>query len=847
MPVSVARLRRWFVIALVFVCGAVGGAYFYARHRVQNALKQVPEKIGIEIQQSAHGFTISKSLQGRTLFKLQANRAVQFKEGGHAELHDVTITFYGRDSSRFDRVYGKQFEYDPQSGDVTSTGEVSIDLQANPEGILHPDQAVPKELKNPIHLKTTQVVFNKNSGDAWTSSEIEFRVPQANGTATGAKYVAREGVLTLESQIRIVMTGKTPGTILADRARLEKAPREIVLTRAHAETARQRAQADELTLFLNDDNKLDHASATGNVRMASRKDLAGSGAQVLPGGNAAEDAVRPPRAAGATWSEVTAQRLDVSMKPNSEVRDAVLSGDVWFESKGSEALEGSAARAVLDFGAGNFVRKVRAEGGVKLLQTSSSHSSLAVSPEGDGDNDADKNPHPKAAKDAPLARHPRTPNPGVLVTPGWGTLQSREGRPSLQKQNGAPDFQITSPAMDFFVADQNLTRAETEGAPEILLSQAGANSPPATRITADKFTAKFDALGQISQVHGAANVRVVSPAPPQNGTPQPDRVSTSDGIDASFWPGGGIHALVQQGHFTYKSGAQQAFADSARYMPADQVLTLNGSPRIVDSGMMIAARTFRLNRLTGEGFAEGDVKTSYSDLKPDPGGALLATSAPVHVTADNMTAHFNPAIATYTGDARLWQNANVIEAPSIQFQKDERTVIADSKGMQKVSTVLVGTDKNGNATPVTVTSEHLVYRDSERKAHFEGGVTVRGADMTVTANQMDVFLAAASTSTENVGDMHATPRTVAAPAHLDKLVASGSVVITEPTRRATGERLVYTALEDKFVLTGGPPSIFDAEHGKITAVSLTLFRRDGRVVVEGDSRSPAVTETRVVR
>jgi hypothetical protein len=49
------------------------------------------------------------------------------------------------------------------------------------------------------------------------------------------------------------------------------------------------------------------------------------------------------------------------------------------------------------------------------------------------------------------------------------------------------------------------------------------------------------------------------------------------------------------------------------------------------------------------------------------------------------------------------------------------------------------------------------------------------------------------------------------------------------------------------VLTGGPPSIFDAEHGKITGVSLTLYRTDDRVVVDGNSSSPAVTETRVER
>ncbi len=72
-------------------------------------------------------------------------------------------------------------------------------------------------------------------------------------------------------------------------------------------------------------------------------------------------------------------------------------------------------------------------------------------------------------------------------------------------------------------------------------------------------------------------------------------------------------------------------------------------------------------------------------------------------------------------------------------------------------------------------------------------------------------------------------------------------MVTQPDRRADGDRLVYTAADDKFVLTGGPPSIFDAEHGKITGVSLTFFRHDDRVLVEGSDSSPTVTQTRVAR
>jgi lipopolysaccharide export system protein LptA len=79
------------------------------------------------------------------------------------------------------------------------------------------------------------------------------------------------------------------------------------------------------------------------------------------------------------------------------------------------------------------------------------------------------------------------------------------------------------------------------------------------------------------------------------------------------------------------------------------------------------------------------------------------------------------------------------------------------------------------------------------------------------------------------------------------MIARGNVVVTQPNRRAEGKLLNYTASDDKFVLTGGPPSIFDAERGKITGVSLTFFRGDDRVLVEGEASTPVVTQTRVAK
>ena len=108
---------------------------------------------------------------------------------------------------------------------------------------------------------------------------------------------------------------------------------------------------------------------------------------------------------------------------------------------------------------------------------------------------------------------------------------------------------------------------------------------------------------------------------------------------------------------------------------------------------------------------------------------------------------------------------------------------------------------------------------------------------------MTVFLLPRSQS-QTQSQASAGPGT---PGQVERIVAEQGVVITQPARHATGERLVYTTADDKFVLTGGPPSIFDAERGKITGDSLTFYRHDDRVLVEGRETSPTFTRTQVAR
>ena len=108
--------------------------YFYARSRATNMLKSIPGKIGFDIKQTANGFQFSKSDGKRTLFTVQASDIKEFKINGNAELHNVSIVLYGRDSSRFDQIYGDDFAYNQRTGDMTAKGDVQIDLVANPPG-----------------------------------------------------------------------------------------------------------------------------------------------------------------------------------------------------------------------------------------------------------------------------------------------------------------------------------------------------------------------------------------------------------------------------------------------------------------------------------------------------------------------------------------------------------------------------------------------------------------------------------------------------------------------------------------------------------------------------------------
>src|SRR5579864_4179333 len=657
MPLPIYRLRRLLIATAVLLTMVVAAMYFYARRQATNVLKTIPAKIGYDIKQTAHGFQFSKSDGKRTLFTVQASDVKEFKVNGNAELHNVSIVLYGRDSSRFDRIYGDDFAFNQKTGDVTAKGEVQIDLVGNPTGLTSPDQSAPKELKNPIHLKTRDLVFNKESGNAFTDARVEFETPQASGSAVGVTYAGKSNALTLESQVHLVLTGPEAAVLDAEHGVITNDPRQIAVDRPKLKRESGTMQSERAVFYLGPENHVERVVATGNVTT----DACTLKAESSQRGNR-----KSTNTSGQQTSEIhgRADQAEFLLVHGQDLlHTATLAGHVQFEETGTQPMQGEAGRVIVDFAGRNKVQKVHAVDGARLMQKATNASQPATPPS----------------------------------QKGAGT--------------GPQDFELTAPVIDFTVAQGHILKhAATTGAAQITISQlvqpalnpTQAPSQQRTVVTAGKFTAEFndrDGHNTLASMHGAPDARIINSA-----AGQPDRISTSDSVDAMFLPQGGIESVTQTGNVAYSDGRgperrMQAWAKVAHYTPADQMLLLTGNPRVASGGMATTADSIRINRATGDAIAEGDVKTSYSELKEQPNGALLASSSPIHVTAHTMTAHSNSGIAFYQGNARLWQDANVVEAQSIQFDRDRRFLTAQGTTEHPALTTLVQKQKDTGAHP----------------------------------------------------------------------------------------------------------------------------------------------------
>src|ERR1051326_4791649 len=148
------RLRKIFAAGAVLIVLVVAGIYIRGILKSRSEVPPPPKPIPSNVQSSAKGFSFTKSEGGRKLFTISAASVEQYKEGGHARLHDVSIIVYGRNQDRSDQIYGSDFSSDPVAKIVTAEGEVRIDLEANSAAAAASAEGTsPPETRNLIHVK----------------------------------------------------------------------------------------------------------------------------------------------------------------------------------------------------------------------------------------------------------------------------------------------------------------------------------------------------------------------------------------------------------------------------------------------------------------------------------------------------------------------------------------------------------------------------------------------------------------------------------------------------------------------------------------------------------------------
>jgi len=231
-----------------------------------------------------------------------------------------------------------------------------------------------------------------------------------------------------------------------------------------------------------------------------------------------------------------------------------------------------------------------------------------------------------------------------------------------------------------------------------------------------------------------------------------------------------------------------------------------------------------------------------------------------HISADTLEGSASTGHVIYGGHARLWQGQAVLEAEQIEIWRDDKKMQAQGHtvaifpqapgtGPSFAMTPTKSTANPAKPTLWQIRAPALTYLSDSGKLHLEGGVTANSDEGSLESRTLDVFL---STAERPGASAAAKPPAGAAgiagsgSRELNWILAQGSVVIRQGDRRGAAERAEYTAADQKFVLTGGQPTITDASSDTTTAGrSLTFYVASDTILVDSQEGLRTLTKHRV--
>ena len=833
MRITIRGLRRWIVGAAALLLAVVAGFVIYGRNRFRHIEKDLPGRLGINIQATANSITFSQSTQGHTLFTLKAARQVQLKSG-HILLHDVDITLYGPPGSgRTDRIAGDNFDYDQTHGVIVSQGEVDIELQGTTGSTSSGSHAPAGEDgdagTNAIRVKTQGLTFVQKTGQASTTQKVEFQLPRAAGTAVGADYNSKTGIVVLNSQVHITTSSNGKAAeVNADHATLLRASDQALLVHANVSYETEEGSSDQATVFFRKDGTAERIDANGHVWMKTDQ--------------------------GAT---VNAETAHVLLDAKSQPTQADLGGGVQFASThANETMHGSARNGTLLFTTANVAGHAQT-----ALRHGEFRQDVRFEEQVDG---LAKDPHGRTEKQMEAQKvdvefAPAQAGHGVearrAIADGHPVVTSRQ----IPSKGSEQTTRISGDQLVATLGDSNALRR---------LDGAGNTEIVQTAMNGARNTTKGDVL-HATFLQQPAPERAANPEPAKNSPKKNEAPRMETTLDTAVQDGNVVlsETPAKKPGSTTQPATLTGWAQHAEYHASDQVLHLSGSPRISDGvSMEVAADQIDYHRDTQNAAASGNVKATYTQpQKAETENASTAPptmggSGPVHVIAARATMDHATSEDLFYGTshdpARMWQDPDSLQAPVIEIDRARNLLRAwgEDTGLSPVvhASFTSTLGANRQQSVARVRSQTLVYSDKARQGDFRGSVTAEQGDQAIHADDALLFLKPAATGkpAQNAAKAAASAPASALPARqnsqLDHLIATGHVVFLQSGRRGTGEKLLYTAADGKYVLTGtdsAPPQLWDRVHGTTTGQALIFSSQDDKVEVSG-GKSSAVTETR---
>jgi len=791
-----AKYARWSAAAALLLASVTAGVYLERKWVAYREKQKAPPPAPQDVTRSSKALTFSKEEGIQKIFTVEASKMTDFRGKDASLLEDVKITIFGKSGERHDIIHTQSCQYEKTGGDIACSGEVQLDLESKAEAERvekNPGTVAPQR----VHVETRGVVFNRASGLARTEQPVKFTFPNGIGEAVGVEYHSEEGTVRLLRDVQFSLV--TPGKDKVGKDSASSAAREPIRVTGNSLDFERESRTMQLYGPVEARTQTTSLHA-GKLTLTLDTAFRAQKLVVTPGPNGKNP-------------EMESQGPDGPTSLSAETLTAQFAPEGWLTRiEGAGDLHGSrrAGKETEDFRAGhgamelwpkiNQPREMNLKGGV-LLKT-------------------------------------QTETSGEVRTLQTSELQMEfaDGR----KGEGS-----------------KLKRAETLGAGSIEWTDAVAQSgtpgvsrsgdAARTKLAADKLEMEFGEGGKARLLVATGNV---STARALDG--KPVQTATAQSGVAQLLESGGWAQMDLQGNVRLKEGERSGQAEHATFVRATQTALLTGKALVRDAAAETQAPRITFVQTTGEIRAEGGVRSTEFSTKGS--GAQLA-AVPANISADALQGNSKTGRALYSGHARLWQGDSVMEADSIELLREARVmnaagsvraVFPQAAAPSQTQTLAVST---GPKKPRLwhVTAGTLTYRDAESRAHLEKNVVAQSAEQTMRGAAVDLYFTRAEKPDSNGAPGSAATKPTAGAQQISRAVGTGGVIVEQGTRKATAERGEYSAMDGKFVMSGGNPTIFDATEGTTTGHQLTFFLADDTIIVDSENGSRTLTKHRVER